>query len=173
MRDLLLSCNYPAARIDKPIKDLMPSPEWHLICIPLNAEHVNHELLETGVISEVWQTYWVDTGAPVESDSDYWSRDGVLGYVLIPGKIVVFPGENEQGWEDRLDDISEIEESGSSADESFWMPVDQFNLIPEGDRRLKFEMKDCEEYPQYDPDEPISDLLERLIEEESGSPTWC
>ena len=167
MRDFLLSCGYPAARIDKPIKDLMPSPEWHLIRIPLRAEHVNHELLEAGVISEVWQTYWVDTGALTEANTLY------LGYDLIPGKIVVFPGENEQGWEDRLDDISEIEESGSSADESFWMPVDQFNSIPEGDRRLKFEMKDCEEYPQYDPDEPISDLLERLIEEESGSPTWC
>ena len=169
MRDFLLSCNYPAARIDKPIKDLTPSPEWHLIRVPLRAEHVNHELLEAGVISEVWQTYWVDAGALTESDfvPDY------LGYDLIPGKIVVFPGENEQGWEDHLDDISEIEESGSSADESFWMSVHEFNSIPEGDRRLKFEMKDCEKCPQYDPDEAIGELLDRLIEEEGGSPTWC
>lgn len=170
MREFLLSCGYPAARIDKPIKDIVPSPEWHLIRVQLSAEHVNYELFEAGVISEVWQTYWVDTGALVEDEGYAPEGDG---YVLIPGKIVVYSGENEQGWEDHVDDIGEIEQSGSLVDESSWMSIDEFNSIPEGDRRLKFEMKDCEEYPQYDPDEPIGDLLDQLIEGESGNPTWC
>lgn len=167
MRDFLLSCGYPKERLDSPIKDLVPPPEWHLIRRALDPEWVNDELFDAGIISEVWQTYWVDTGAVVELES------GHFGYILIPDQIVVFSGDNKSGWEESCDEVSEIEQSGSDPENCDSMSIDEFCSIPEDDRVCQFRIKDCEAFPQYDLDDPVDVLLDRLIEEEHGSPTWC